>query len=212
MKMEDLAQYMKYFAGLLAVLNPVGAIPVFVSLTANQSGDERRRTALLASLTVVLVLGTALVAGEGLLRFFGITISSFRVGGGILILIMAISMMHAHTSAVKHTSEEARDVMDRDSVAVVPLGIPLLAGPGSISTVVLYAHRDPSLVNHVVIGAEILVLSFLIWAAFRLAPYISRMLGKTGINVVTRVMGLILAAIGVEFIAGGLRELLPGLS
>jgi len=107
--MVEWVEYAKFFAELLSIVNPIGSIPVFINLTANQAPAERNRTGLLAFLSVVLVLGIVLVAGEALLRFFGITVSSFRVGGGILILLMAISMMNAKLSPVKQTEEEARD-------------------------------------------------------------------------------------------------------
>ncbi len=210
--MVEWVEYAKFFAGLLSIVNPIGSIPIFVNLTANQSPAERHRTGLLAAVSVAMVLGVVLVTGEALLHFFGITVSSFRVGGGILILLMSISMMNARMSPVKQTEEEAQDAAEKHSVAVVPLGIPLLAGPGAISTVIVYAHSDPSLTHHLLLGAEILGVAGAVWVSFRLAPFIASKLGRTGINVVTRIMGLIMAAIGIEFIANGLKELLPGLS
>ncbi len=210
--MDNWIEYIKYFTGLLAIVNPIGAIPVFISLTKGQSILERKETAFLASITAGTVLIFALLTGEMLLHFFGITIASFRVGGGILIIIMSISMVHAQISPVKHTEEEAIDAAEREFVAIVPLGIPLLAGPGSISTVVLYAHIKSSLTHHILIGLEILIVTILIWLAFRSAHFVESLLGRTGINIVTRVMGLFMMAIGVEFITDGLKQLLPGLS
>lgn len=210
--MVDWTEYAKFFTGMLAIVNPIGAIPVFLSLSASQSAAERHRTGLLAAFTVLLVLGISLLMGEAILHFFGITIASFRVGGGILILLIAISMMHAKLSAAKQTEEETLDAAEKDSIAVVPLGLPLLAGPGAISTVILFAHRDFSLTHYVIGGAEIVLLAGCIWLSFHLAPTIGRLLGKTGINIVTRIMGLIIAALGVEFITNGLKQLLPGLA
>jgi len=210
--MVDWTEYVKFFTGMLAIVNPIGAIPMFLSLTTSQSTVERNRTGLLAALTVLLVLGVALLMGETILHFFGITIASFRVAGGILILLIAISMMHAKLSAAKQTEEETQDAAEKDSIAVVPLGLPLLAGPGAISTIILFAHRDSSLTHYVIGGAEIALLAASIWLSFRLAPTIGRLLGKTGINIITRIMGLIIAALGVEFITNGLKQLLPGLA
>ena len=205
-------EYAKFFAALLSIVNPVGSIPIFINLTMNQSPAERHRTGFLAAASVVLILGVVLVVGEPLLRFFGITISSFRVGGGILILLMSISMMNARLSAIQQTEEEAKAAAEKDSVAVVPLGIPLLAGPGAISTVMVYAHYDSSLMHYFILGAGILTVAGAVWISFRLAPYIASALGKTGINIVTRIMGLIMSAIGIEFIANGLKQLFPGLA
>lgn len=209
--MSDWAEYLKFFAALLAIVNPIGIIPVFISLTEQQSSAERRQTSLLAAVVVALVLLMALLTGETLLRFFGISIDSFRVGGGILILLIAISMLHAKMSPARQTEEEAQDAADKESVAVVPLGIPLLAGPGAISTIILYAHRDTRVIHYLMLGVEIVLIALIVWGSFILAPYIARALGRIGINVITRIMGLIMAAIGVEFIAAGLRQLLPGL-
>lgn len=210
--MDSWTEYAKFLVGLLAIVNPTGAIPIFIGLTTGQSARERHRTGLLAAVSAGVVLMVTLVAGESLLHVFGIGIASFRVGGGILILLMSISMMHARVSPAKQVEQEAQEAADKDSVAVVPLGIPLLAGPGAIGTVILYTQRDTSLVHHLVLGGGVLVVVSVAWLSFRLAPFVASLLGKTGINVFTRIMGLIIAAIGVEFIASGLKQLLPGLA
>jgi multiple antibiotic resistance protein len=202
-------EYLKFFIGLLAIVNPLGAIPIFIALTADLDRSDRRRTGKVASVAVACILLAALLVGEVILLFFGISIPSFQVAGGLLILLMAISMMHGRLSRVKHTEEEARDAQDMDSVAVMPLGIPLLAGPGAISTIILYAHRSPSTTHLLILAVEILLVSLAVWICFRSAPFIARILGRTGINIVTRIMGLIMAAIGVEFIANGLKQLFP---
>ncbi|MEJ2032459.1 MAG: YchE family NAAT transporter [Deltaproteobacteria bacterium] len=201
------SQYLKFFIGLLAIVNPLGAIPIFIALTAGYSRSERLHTGQVASVAVASILIVSLLVGETVLRFFGISIPSFQVAGGLLILLMAISMMHGGLSRVKHTEEEARDAEDMDSVAVIPLGIPLLAGPGAISTIILYAHRGHSPMHFLLLALEILLVSLAVWFCFRSAPFIARFLGRTGINIGTRIMGLIIAAIGVEFIAAGLKQL-----
>ncbi len=210
--MAGWTDYAKFFVSLISIVNPIGSIPIFISLTVSQTPTERRRTGILSSLSVIVVLLIALVAGEPILNFFGITISSFRIGGGILILLMAISMMHARLSPVRQTEEEAQDASERGSVAVVPLGIPLLAGPGAISTVIVYAHAGASPTHYVVLALEILGIACLVWVSFGLAHLIASTLGKTGMNIVTRIMGLIMAAISVEFITGGLKQIFPSLS
>ncbi len=205
------SEYAKFLLGLLSIVNPIGAIPIFIELTQNQSPRERSRTGGIAAAAGCGVLLASLVSGEAILRFFGITIASFRVGGGILLLLMAISMLHARVSPAKQTEEEARDTAQKESVGVVPLGVPLLAGPGAISTVILYADRGGSVLHYGLLAAIIVVVAVACWLSFRTAPYLARLLGRLGINVVTRIMGLIMAAIGVEFIASGLRGLFPGL-
>ena len=209
METGSISEYLKFFAALLAIVNPVGAIPIFINLTADQDEGVRNKNGFMASISMGIILIVVLFSGEAVLRFFGISVGSFRVGGGILILLMAISMLHARMSRVKQTEEEKLDSAERDSVAVVPLGTPLLAGPGAISTVILYAQRYTSVAHYLYLLGVIVLLICLTFLSFRLAPIIARLLGKTGINVVTRLMGLIMAAVGVEFIANGLKQLFP---
>ncbi|MCB2180887.1 MAG: YchE family NAAT transporter [Desulfobulbaceae bacterium] len=209
MDIGSMSEYLKFFAALSAIVNPIGAIPIFINLTADNTEKQRRTNAIRASYATVGILLTALFTGEALLGFFGISIASFRVGGGILILLMAISMLHAKMSPAKHTVEEAEDSADRETVAVVPLGTPLLAGPGAISTVILYGQRYNSPVHYGILAVTIMILGISVLVSFRAAPVIASYLGKTGINVVTRIMGLIMAAVGVEFIANGLKQLFP---
>jgi len=210
--MLDYAEYLKMFVGLLAIVNPFGAIPIFISMTADENIRQRHRTVYLVAVGVSVILLVALFFGELVLQFFGITIDSFRVGGGILILLMAIAMLHAKTSRIRQTDEEADESMEKESVAIVPLAMPLLAGPGAISTVILAAHKSSGVAHYLVISLGIIVLSLVIWIVLRIAPWVAGRIGATGINIFTRIMGLILAAIAVEFIANGLKGLFPTLA
>lgn len=209
--MLEYAEYVKMFVGLLAIINPFGAIPLFISMTADESSSQRRNTINMVAIGVTVILLVALFFGQLLLRFFGISIDSFRVGGGILVLLMAIAMLHAKTSYIRQTDEEAHESIDKESVAIVPLAMPLLAGPGAISTVILAAHKASSFAHYLIIALGIVLLSLVVWGVLRLSPWIAGRIGATGINVFTRIMGLILTAIAVEFIAAGLRGLFPAL-
>ena len=200
-------EYLKFLAALISIVNPIGAIPVFIKLTDSQSLVERHRTCRRSAITTALVLLISLALGEAILSFFGITMASFRVGGGILIMLISISMLHAQTSQTKHTEEEVQDSMERDTVAVIPLGIPLLAGPGAISTIILNAQRYSSIPHYLILVLEILIVALSVWLSLRSAPFIAALLSRTGINIVTRVMGLIMTAVGVEFIANGRKSL-----
>ena len=210
--MLDYPEYVKIFVALLAVINPLGAIPIFITLTPNEDMESRQKIARTSSLSATLILLVALFAGEWMLAFFGISVSSFRVGGGILILLMAVSMLHAQLSPTVQTKEEAEESDSKQDIAIVPFSTPLLAGPGAMSTVVLEAHKGSSPGHYAIIGLAIILIGVCIWTALHLAPLISQRLGKTGINVFTRIMGLILAAIAVEFIANGLKGLFPALA
>jgi len=210
--MMEYSDYMKIFVGLLAIVNPFGAIPMFISMTADESVAQRRDTTNQVALGLTIILLVALFAGDLLLQFFGITIDSFRVGGGILVLLMAISMLQAKTSPVKQTTEEATESIQKESVAIVPLAMPLLAGPGAISAVILAAHKADSVVGSLIIAGGIIVLSLVVWVVLRMSPWIAGRMGATGINIMTRIMGLMLTAIAVEFIASGIKCMFPSLA
>jgi multiple antibiotic resistance protein len=205
-------EYLKFFTALLAILNPIGAIPVFVGMTQEMSVPERRRVARTAAVSVFILLIVSSVLGEAILHLFGISIASFRVGGGILILLIAISMLNAQHPGSKHSPEEAQEAATKDNIAVVPLAIPLLAGPGSISTVIIFSNRIAEPMDWACMLASILLVGLVVWLALTAAIPVGKLIGRTGINIASRIMGLLLSAIAIEFIAAGLLQLMPGLS
>lgn len=210
--MLEYSEYIKMLVGLFAVVNIFGAIPIFLSLTYGAEKSEQIRLTNVIAVSVPIILLMSLFFGELILNFFGITIASFKTGGGILILLMAIAMMHARPSGATQTDEELHEGESKESVAVVPLSMPLLAGPGAISTVILYGHKSNDIGHYSLVAADIIILGIVLWIAFRLSRWISKRLGKTGMNIITRIMGLILAAIAIEFIANGLKGLFPALA
>ncbi|MDH5471357.1 MAG: YchE family NAAT transporter [Gammaproteobacteria bacterium] len=209
--MLEYDEYIKVMIALIAILNPVGMIPIFISLTSDFNDKDKHSISKMVVLTVTAILLVTLVAGEAILDFFGISINSFRVAGGILILLMAISMLHAKMSATVQTNDEMSDAERRDSIAIVPLATPLLAGPGAISSVILYANKGTSLFHYILIACDICAIAIILYVTFRLVPVIEPRISKTGINIFTRLMGLLLAAIAIEFIANGLKGLFPAL-
>jgi multiple antibiotic resistance protein len=211
MTMLEYTDYLKIFISLIAIVNPLGAMPIFVGLIKDMTGQERKRIVNVVAMTVGLILLASLFFGELILQLFGISMHSFRVGGGILLLLMSVSMLNAKVSPITQTQEEAEESRDKESIAIVPLSIPLLAGPGGISTVIIAAHKASGFHHYAIITVEILILSLILWLVLRLAPFTSKHISATGINIVTRIMGLILAAIAVEFIANGLKGLFPSL-
>lgn len=198
--------------GLIVIVNPLLAISAFSALTGGDDAAERKATAYRAALTVATVLILAALVGEQLLAIFGISLPAFQVGGGILILLMAIAMLHARMSGTRHTDEEAEDAQSKEQVGIVPLGIPLLAGPGAITTVIIYSHASVGWLHKAILVGEIAVVGALVWLSLRLGDRLAALLGATGVNIATRIMGLLLAAIAVEFIAKGAKTLLPGLA
>lgn len=202
---------LKSFISLLALINPVGAVPFFLSLTAQQTDDERRRTIRIASVSVFCVMTVTALLGQQIINFFGISVGSLEVGGGIIMLLMAINMLNAQIGNTRSTPEERHEAELKDNIAVVPLAIPLLTGPGSISTVIIYAANARHWYEQAGLVAIGAVLAFLCFVAMRLAEPIANWIGRTGINIATRLMGLMLSALAVEFIVNGLRALLPAL-
>ncbi len=203
--------YIKIFVSILAIVNPLGAIPVFLSLCGDRPVAEARSIAKTTGISVAVVLLISAWSGEMILTFFGIGIPSFRTGGGLLILLMAIAMMHAKQSHVKRSPEEEDADNDKEGVAVVPLAIPLLAGPGAISLVVIEGQHMATFTHHLMISFCILVVAIVVWIVLLLAEPIGKRLGVTGLNISTRIMGLLLVAIGIQMIADGLVQLFPAL-
>ncbi|KXF81510.1 YchE family NAAT transporter [Enterovibrio coralii] len=207
----ELVIFFQFFIGLFAAVNPLGIMPIFVSLTAHQDPVERNKTAFTASVAVAAILIVSLLAGQLLLDFFSISLNSFRVAGGLLLVSIAFTMMSGKLGEDKQNKQEQSESVSREQIGVVPLAMPLLAGPGAISSTIVYASRYPSSVDTVGLILSICIFAAGIWGLLKLAPTIVKFLGQTGINVITRIMGLILAALGIEFIANGMRALFPGL-
>ncbi|QYJ84573.1 YchE family NAAT transporter [Shewanella mesophila] len=207
----DLTIYVKFFLGLVAIINPVGLLPVFVSLTSHQTELERNQTAKNANLAVVIILLVTIVAGQHILNMFSISLSAFRIAGGALIAIIAMSMLQGKLGEVKRNQEEDREASGMESVAVVPLALPLMAGPGAISSVIVSAAQHKTLTDLIGMSITVIIFGLTSFALFRMAPVIFKLLGKTGINVITRLMGLLMLSIGIEVIAAGFKGLFPTL-
>jgi len=203
-------EYLEILTAIIVIVDPFGLIPIFISITADETEREKARTAKVAVTAAAIVLIVSILAGGPLLRFFGISIASFKVAGGILIFLTAVSMINARISSSKNTPEETKEAVEKENVAVVPLAVPLLAGPAAISTVIIYSHKQPGLAMKGFLIGSVVLVALGTWVLLRLSSAISRKLGRTGLNNTTRLMGLILAAIAIEFIAGGLLQLFPG--
>ena len=205
------AEYARFAVALFAILTPFAAIPIFLALTDRMTAAERARTARIAGTTVFSVLLVASLTGDVILRVLGTSLDSFRVGGGIVLLLMALSMMSAQVSAVQQTPAEAAEAEHRANVGVVPLGLPLLVGPGSISSVIIEMQRAEGVAHAAAIIAIIAFIAAVVWGFLMLAVPIGKRLGITGLNTLNRLFGLLLAAIAIEIMATGLRALFPGL-
>ena len=198
--------------GLIVIVNPLLGVSAITTLTAGDSPAHRALTARYAATTIAIVLIVGAIAGEFLLALFGISIPEFKVGGGILILLMAIAMLNASPGNTRQTPEEQTEAQYKPQVGVVPLGIPLLAGPGAISAAIIYAQKSGGPIGMGILIIDILLVALVAWLAMRSSDYLSRLIGQTGINIATRIMGLILSAIAIGFIASGLLVLFPVLA
>ncbi len=206
----NFSDYINSLIALFAISNPIGNLPIYIGLTANKTKKQRQQTIRTASIAFAIILIVSCFMGETILSAFGISIASFRVAGGFLIFIVGFHMLQAKTSEVKHTSEENEEAQTANSIAIVPLALPLLAGPGTISSVIVLAHKTQSLTDKLGLSIVIIILASIIFLTYSFAPIIGKLLGKTGMNIVTRLMGLITMAMAVEFMANRLGTLFPG--
>ena len=203
---------LKPLVTLLAIVNPLAIVPFFIHYTHDFNPAERKRTIWISSFSCFVVIATCALMGLDILKFFGISLASFQVGGGMLLLTSALAMLNAQPAEAKSNQEEMDDASARASIAVVPLTIPLLTGPATMSTVVSYAAQAKTFVQLGTLVGYGVVIALATAVCFSLAQPIARFLGKTGINVMTRLMGLILAALAVEVMSDGLIKLFPVLA
>ena len=209
--MSGAADYLRFFVTLTAVVDPFLAVPFFLAFTARRSEAERRRLAQVVAFTVFIVLAVSVFIGESLLQFIGASLPAFRVGGGLVLLLMALSMLNAQAGGVRQSQAEAKELEEGELQGVVPLAMPLLAGPGAISTSIIAAEGG-SLAHQGMIVLCIAAVCVLSWVTLRAAHRIAARMGTTGLNVATRILGLLLAAMAVQTMAVGLKQLFPGLA
>ena len=191
------------FTSLLAVLNPLSTVPMYAAMTANFDAARRRTTVRRATLTAFTVMIVFALAGRYVLRFFGITTHAFQIAGGILFFGIGWDMLQARRSRVKTTEEEETEYAAKDDVAIIPLGMPSLAGPGTITTVIVLDSQATTFPQTVTIYVSILLVALIAWAVLSAAPFVIRKLGQTGMNIFTRVMGLLVMVIGAQFVING---------
>jgi len=208
---NQLQEYLRYLVTLTAVLDPFLAIPIFVGVTAARDEAGTRRLANVVTVTVFLVLAGAALFGESLLKFLGAGLPAFRVGGGLVLLLMALAMLNAKVGEMRQTRAEAAELESGEISGVVPLAVPLLAGPGAISTTIIAAQAG-GIVHVLALLACIGVVCAVLWWMLRIAHAVGERMGTTGLNIATRLLGLLLAAIAIETMADGLKQLFPGLA
>jgi multiple antibiotic resistance protein len=194
------------FTSVFVLVDPFTAIPTFLAMTGDTTQSRRRHMALRASWTCFIVLALFGLAGSFIFNLFGITLPAFKIAGGIILGLIGLDMLQARRSPTKEAPGDTAECLDKEDVGIIPLGIPMLAGPGSISTVMVLISQAPDWAHSAVIFTAIAftaVISYVILAA---ADRVRRVLSETGIRVLTRMMGLLLTAIAVQFVLNGLKD------
>jgi multiple antibiotic resistance protein len=190
---------------LIAIVDPIGCLPLFLSLTGQHKKINKKNVVKITAITVFIILVTSLFLGDKILNMFGITMPSFQICGGILLLIMAISMMLGKHQIIE-SGQNGKS--DKELIAFVPLSIPLLAGPGAMSNMIIAAHQAPNFVNQSFLVLPCLAVSLLIWLTLSFAENISKVIGAIGTKIITRVMGLLLGSMAIEFITRGVLDII----
>jgi multiple antibiotic resistance protein len=204
-----LADYVRGVGGVLAIVNPLSTVPILLSLSREYSNEEYRRTILAAAASVFVILVVSYWIGNEVLAFFSISVNSFRIAGGILIFMTALSMLEARTARTKQTEQEVHETRQKENIAVVPLAIPLTAGPGAISLMIIISGQTETLGDDLAVVVAAFLVSMVAATVWMIGKTIAAALGQTGMNIITRIMGLLLAAIAVEFIVTGLSAHFP---
>lgn len=191
------------FVTLFVIIDPIGITPLFVALTQGMTQKRRQTIALRAILTSVFVLSLFTIFGEAVLSFVGISMPAFRIAGGLLLFLTALDMLFQRRT--KRREDQAEEEDHHNDPSVFPLGIPLIAGPGAIATMILLAGQQPGVTGLMMVLGIMLAVLAIVFLLFMTATWLERALGKTGINVVTRLLGMLLSALAVQFVLDGLR-------
>ncbi|PKY11362.1 hypothetical protein B1757_05085 [Acidithiobacillus marinus] len=210
MNSSNIEIFIQTLVTLFVLMDPIGIVPIFVALTKDQNKEQQKSTAKHISLVVVLVLIISTLFGNDILSYFYIGIAEFKVSGGLLLLLMSIQMLT--TDNISMVFAKGASQPYNSGRLVTPLGIPLLAGPGAIGTVIIYGQTAHSTLSYGLILVDVIIASFAAYIAMANAHHIARFLGEIGIEIITKIAGLILGAIAIRFICQGLIRLLPGLS
>lgn len=209
--MSDFLQFaLITFTSVLFIVDPIAVIPTYLVITQNETPEHRRRTALRACVAAAILMIVFGLAGRLIFRLFGITLPAFRIAGGLILWLVAMDMLRARRST-QESSEEIIEGQEKDDVALTPLAMPMLAGPGAISTVMVLSGQARTIPEAVVVYGSVALTAVVSWGALRVGERLVTLLGQTGIRVMTRIMGLLLAAVAIQFVITGVRDAL-GLS
>ena len=198
-------ELLRAIVGIFVIVDPIGSVGIFLAVTNGFSKIKKEKAARFAGITVAAVLVVAALMGQAILDLFGIRLAAFSVAGGILFLILAVEMIRGEGVSQFHKLNERSEQLP--AAAIVPLGVPLMAGPGAISTVILVSPGSANWFETAILISSIAVLGLVTWLCFSYAQYIGKLIGDIGIQLISRIMGLILAALAVEYMVKGVQIL-----
>ncbi len=193
------------FGSLFVIVDPIATVPAFIAMTPRDTPEQRIRMARLASIVMAAVLLIFAVAGKIIFKFLGITMPAFQIAASIVLLIVALDMLRAQRSRVVETSEETTAGAEKSDIAITPLAVPMLAGPGAISTAIVMQARAADLPQHVALYASIVAVSFVSYLIFRVSAHGAKWLNPIAMKITTRIMGLLLAAVAIQFMINGMK-------
>ena len=200
------------FASLFSVVNPLGAIPVFLTLTADDSVQERNHTSMMTSIYFIIILVSFFLAGTYILSFFGVSIFALRIAGGIVIMMSGFALLNGNTTKKRIGDKVRQEAINKEDVSFTPMAMPMLSGPGSISLLIGYFSEYQTIESRGIIAAIIVFTGIIIYFILRSSPLLFRLLGQSGLKAVARIMGFIVLAIGVEYIISGVVGLVSDLT
>ena len=204
-----LVDFINFFITLFIISNPMAALPAFLKVTGGDSVEQRKKTALQTGFAVLVILTLMTFIGSSFLKVLGIQVYAFQITGGLILLLLAFSMLNASTSRIQETQEEQKEAKKKESVAIVPLAIPLIAGPGAISTIILEVSINPTFTLQLFVTLGCFLVALIMGSLLYFASGLEKKLGQTGLNIFSRLGGLILAAMSIQTIANGLIGLFP---
>lgn len=205
----DLLEAVNNFISLLMICNPFGILPIFLKLTAKDTYQEKRKTSIKAAIAIASILVGAVWLGIPILNVLGIKVAPFQFIGALVILSLAFSMLKAEDSRLKQTSEEKLEATQKDSIAITPLAIPLVAGPGAISAIISTSSSFPGVTNLLILTLITIVISLIMGSILFFAGRVEVILGRVGLNIFTRIGGLVVAANSFDSLANALKEIFP---
>ena len=210
--MIKIGDFLGFVVSMLAITNPAGSLAVFLGMTNDKTESEKKKIALTTTLTILIVLLLILLLGLSILKVFGISLPAFQITGGLIILLRGLDMLHFEENPISQSANELnfQSKTVKASIAVVPLGIPIIAGPGAMTNVIIFSRHFSHFSDKIMICGGIFLVSFIVGGTLFFATYIGKIIGDTGIKITTRIMGLLLAAIAMSMIMNGLSELFPG--